>query len=188
MFGYTPPGVANPWNDLTAGLGFSQTITTGSITVSQVPNTQNVQPSSAVQGCALGAAAGFAIAGAGIAFAVLTGGIGTPVAIAAIAVGVGGGCGIGGYLGNQYPGSTSQLFNSIVSQTGPIGSFLQALSVALQYAYPFVQFATDYVPYSFALLSYEPAFAAILAVPVTLTILMWTLKLAELFRGTGSIG
>lgn len=183
MFGYTVAGVTNPWSDLTQSLGY-QTPTTGSLTVNQPGNPQNIQHTAGVQGCALG---GLILAvGAGAAAGLLTGGLGAvPVGLL-----VGGlvGCGLGGYLGNQFPAGTSQLFNSITSLTGPFGSFLQATTTALQYIYPFVQFVTDLLPYDFALASYEPAFAGMLGLVISMTILWWVLTLAEVWRGEGAVG
>lgn len=182
MFGYQVAGVTNPWNDLTSGLGYGSP-TTGSLTINQA-NPQNIQHTAGVQGCALG---GILLAiGAGAIAGIATGGL------AAVPVGllVGGvvGCGAGGYIGNQFPAGTSQLFNSIISSTGPIGTFLQGITAALQYVYPFVQFVTDLVPYDFALASYEPAFGAMLGLIISMTLLWWILTLAEIWRGQGAVG
>lgn len=187
MAGYSTPTVVNPWNDLLSGFGAQQS-TVGAGTVTQTNQPQNVQHTAALQGCALGAATGFLIAGAGIAFAVVTGGIGTPIAIGAVALGLGGGCALGGYIGNTFPASTSQLFNSIVSATGPIGSFLQGIVAVEQFVYPFIQFALDWIPYENALLLYEPAAATLMGVFVAVTVLLWLLTGAKLFRGVGALG
>jgi hypothetical protein len=186
MFGYTPPGVTNPWADLTNGLGY-QAPSTGSVTINQMGQPQNVQHSSAVQGCVLGGLAGAA------AGAIVGGALGLGVgAIPGAVVGFFGfgalGCVAGGAVGNSFPTGTTQLFSSIVSATGPIGSFLQGVTTALQYVYPFVQFVIDWVPYEFALASYEPAYAGIMGIVISLAILMWVLRLADMWRGTGTMG
>jgi len=187
MGGYVPANVPNPWNDLSSGFGVGSP-SLGSGTVTQTQNPQNVQKTAALEGCALGATTGFLVAGAGIAFAAFTGGIGTPVAIAAVAIGLGGGCALGGYIGNTFPSGTSQLFNSIVTATGPLGSFLQGIVAVEQYVYPFIQFALDWIPYESALVTYEPAFAGMMGVFVIIATLLWLFALAKLFRGVGSLG
>ncbi len=187
MGGYNIPNVTNPWNDLLSGFGATPP-SAGSGTVTQTQTPQNVQHSAALQGCAMGATTGVLIAAGGIAFAALTGGIGTPVAIAAVAIGLGGGCLLGGYVGNTFPSTTSQLFNSIVSATGPLGTFLQGIVAVEQYVYPFIQFGLDWIPYEGSLLSYEPLFAALIGSLVTITSLLWLIFIAKLFRGVGTLG
>ncbi|HYT46660.1 MAG TPA: hypothetical protein VEP90_30315 [Methylomirabilota bacterium] len=187
MGGYAIPNVTNPWNDLLAGFGATPA-STGSGTITQTQTPQNVQHSAALQGCAMGATTGVLIAAGGIAFAALTGGIGIPVAIGAVAVGLGGGCLLGGYVGNSFPSTTSQLFNSIISATGPLGTFLQGIVAVEQYVYPFIQFGLDWIPYEASLLSYEPMFATLMGSLVAITSLLWLIFIAKLFRGVGTLG
>lgn len=182
------PNVTNPWDELTKGLGYPSTAGAGG-TITQTNTPENIKGTAVAQGCGIGGTIGFigGVVAAG-AVAILTDGVGLVGSTAIIGGATALGCGAGAVIGNTFPTQTTQLFNSVVAATGPFGQFLQALSLALQYAYPFIQFVIDWVPYSVGLLQYEPQGAAILFSFVTLTIITWVMWLAKLFRGTGSAG
>lgn len=189
QFGYIPvsSNVPNPWNDLTSGIGASPA-TSGSGTVSSSNNPSNVQQNSALEGCTMGAGVGFALAGAGIALAAFTGGASLLLLLGGAIAGLGGGCAVGADIGAGSPAGVTQLWNSVVAATGPIGSFLQGIIAVEQYVYPFLKFVLDWIPYENALLYYQPEFAGIMGLFTGVSVLLWTLEGAKLFRGVGTLG
>lgn len=182
MGGYVPSNIPNPWNDLLSGFGVSSS-SSGSGTTTSTTNPQNIQRTGALEGCALGGVGG-ALLGGGVGF--IAGG---PIGgIAGLILGGIGACTVAGWIGNLFPGPVTQAFNGLVSFTGPIGTFLQAIVAVEQYVYPFIQFGLDWIPYGQALILYEPAFAGLMAFFATVSGFMWMLAIAKLFRGVGTLG
>ena len=176
---FTVPNVKNPISDILPNYGGSSPGTGTFAGPGDTVSSGNAPIQSCIVGGLVGAATfgliGAAFFGIGAIPGVILGGI----------IGGGTGCGIAGIF---FPQQGSAAFNSFVNSTGPLGDFLKALAVDLQYFGPLLNFLSDSATYEFQLLSLAPEIGAFLFPLQALTVIWLFYTIALYVRGIGTTG
>lgn len=178
----TMPGIANPISDLVPG--FAQSPTGTGAGTNQGPTSDTISSSQKnVQSCLVGAGTG-ALTGALVGSIVP--GIGTLTgAIGGAIIGGISGCAIASTF---FPSQGSAVFQSVANSAGPLGDFMNTLSIALGWIGPILKFFQDMVTYEFALLVTAPEIGAFLFPFQAMTAIMFLFVGAEYIRGSGATG